>query len=184
MNTFMKRGPLLILAILAMLCAACSSRAPKPAPFTSPMENRLIQQIPFQPNDAVPCSASSLATVMTFNGRPTTMEDAARALESAANREKGRAMVIWARHESMKASFAAGTPEQLLEKVKERKPVILRLDRKAAPIEAGNYAVLVGYSPDGPVLNSCDINQQIIPWADFLAAWNRADNLMIMIEPL
>lgn len=176
----------LYIAALAVVfvCAACAGRTAKPAAFTAPIDSRLILQVPFHPNDAAPCAASALAAVMTFNGSPTIMDTASAALEAAGNKEKGRAMVIWARHESMKASFFDGTPEQLVETVKAQKPAIVRLDRKAGEIEPGNYAVVVGYSPDGAVLNSCDINQQIVPWGDFLSAWNRAGNLMIMIEPL
>ncbi|UQZ90228.1 hypothetical protein C4J81_13865 [Deltaproteobacteria bacterium Smac51] len=187
MPTLLKKGRLSILAVTValILCSACvSTSAPKPGTFTAPMESRLILQVPFHPSDEAPCAAAALAAVMTFNGRPTIVDKTAMALESVGNREKGREMVIWARHESMKADFSAGTPEQLIEAVKANKPVIIRLDKKAEPVEAGNYAVVVGYTPDGPVVNSCDINQQIVPWGNFLSAWYKAGNLMIMIEPL
>ncbi len=185
MSELIKQARLPVWVLLAMICTACAgSGAPGPFTFTAPIESRLILQAPFYPDDAAPCAASALAAVMTFNGRPTTAEAAALALEPAGNREKGRAMVIWARHESMKASFFGGRPEQLVEAVRANKPVVVRLDRAADPIAPGNYAVVVGYTPDGPVLNSCDVNQQITPWADFLSAWYKADNLMIMIEPL
>lgn len=177
--------PFIAVILMLIASAACvRSGAPSPGSFTVPIESRLILQVPFHPNDSAPCAASALAAVMTFNGRPMIMDAAAKVLESAGNREKGREMVIRARHESMKASFSQGTPEQLVEAVKAQKPLIVRLDKKAAPLEAENYAVLVGYTPDGPVLNSCDVNQQIVPWSDFLSAWYKADNLMIMIEPL
>lgn len=182
----MKMLRLFILALaVTMAASACAGlRAPKAAPFTAPIESRLVLQVPFHPNDAAPCAASALAAVMTFNGRPTIVDNAARALEGSGAREMGQKMVIWARHESMKASFFGGAPEQLVEAVKAQKPVIVRLDKKAEPVAAENYAVVVGYTPDGPVLNSCDINQQIVPWSDFLSAWHKAGNLMVMIEAL
>ncbi len=84
----------------------------------------------------------------------------------------------------MKADVFSGSPEQLLEAVRRNKPLIVRLDREAPPLRPGDYAVVVGYSPDGPVLNSCSIHQQIVPWASFLAGWHKSANLSIMVEPL
>lgn len=174
--------PLFLPAMILALIVGGGCQAAKPEPFTNPLESRLILQVPFFSDEAGACAPAALASVMTYCGRPTTAEEAALALNQ--ERPAAQSLAIWARREGLTADVSSGTPEQLLEAVKMHKPVIVRLDRETAPLKKGDYAVVVGYTPDGPVLNSCSINQQIVPWADFLAGWYRSSNLSIMIEPM
>ena len=176
------RLPFLLALVLGAIAVAGCVGGAKPTPFTSPMESRLILQVPFYSDERGACGPSALASVMTYCGRSTTAEEAALALNQ--DRPAAQAMAVWARREGLTAEVSSGTPEQLLEAVKQHKPIIVRLDREASPLKKGDYAVIVGYTPDGPVLNSCSINQQIVPWGDFLAGWYKSSNLSIMIEPM
>jgi ABC-type bacteriocin/lantibiotic exporter with double-glycine peptidase domain len=175
-------GFMLALSILSAGCLSALGR-PKAAEFIVPIESRLILQVPFFVDENMSCGPAALASVMTYNGRPVAAESAALNL-TADSRGMGRDMVIWARREGLKADFYAGAPENLVECVRQHKPIIVRLDQAAPPVEKGSYAVIVGYNPDGPVVNSCSVNQQILPWSDFLAAWHKAGYFTVLIEPL
>jgi hypothetical protein len=178
-----KRLSLVLALFLAVsVGGGCLGAGARPEPFTNPLESRLILQVPFYSDEAGACGPSALASVMTYCGRPTTTEEAVQALNQEA--PSAQSMAVWARREGLMADVFSGSPERLLEAVKMHKPIIVRLDRETQPLRKGDYAVVVGYTPDGPVLNSCDINQQIVPWTAFLAGWYRSSNLSIMIEPM
>ncbi len=170
---------ILLLTGLA-LWAGC---APKPAPFEGPLESRLILQMPYYSDDRAAGGPAALAGVLSYSGRATTADEAV--LNLGDKPPLPQALAVWARQVGMKADFAiGGTPEELVEAVKANRPLIVRLDRELPPVRAGDYAVVVGYTPEGPVLNAGLVNQQIMSWSDFLAAWHQARNLIIRVEPL
>lgn len=172
--------PALLLAII--IGVGCVAGGARPEPFTNPIESRLILQVPFYSDEGGACGPAALASVMTYCGQPTTAEAATLALNQ--ERPTAQSMAILARREGLTADVSSGSPEQLLESVKAHKPVIVRLDRETLPLKKGDYAVVVGYTPEGVVLNSCSINQQIVPWTAFLAGWYKSSNLSIMIDPM
>lgn len=172
--------PLLLFCLFWSGCAGPGSGAPKK--FDTPIESRLALQVPYYPDGAGSYSQAALAAVMTYNGRPMTMAEA----NSAFGRRilQPRNMAIHARNAGLKAEFFRSAPEYLIEAVRQSRPVIVRLGADAAPLRAGHYAVVVGYTQAGVVVNSTGVHQQIVDWPDFLTAWLRASNLAIMIEPL
>jgi hypothetical protein len=175
---------LVLLAAGLALALGCGAK-PKPAPaaFTSPLESRLILQVPYYADERGAGGPAALASVMTFNGRPATVDEVV--LHLGEKPPPPLALAVRARQAEMKADFfLGGTPEALLEAVRNNQPLIVRLDGAVPPVPPGEYAVVVGYTPEGPVLNSGTVNQQIVPWAGFLTAWRQAGNLVIRIAPL
>jgi hypothetical protein len=175
-----RKTTLLILAAAWGLLAAsgCAAR-PKPQPFDVPIESRLILQVPFLSSEAGAGAAGALAEVMTYNGRPTTAERIVLALGEKP--PSPHAMVIWARGEGLRALYYNADPPRLVESVRAGRPLIVRLGAAAPPLDSGDYAVVVGYNPNGVVINSRSINQQIIDWRPFLTGWLKAGNLAIEI---
>ena len=171
---------LLVLVLLLVIGPGCQ-KPPVPEPFSNPIESRLILQVPFYSVNTPGGGAAALASVMTHSGRPVSVEKAELALDGQTS---GQSLAVFARHEGLKADVFSGTPEQLIEAVRRHRPVIVRLDQVTPPLAKGDYAVVVGYTPDGPVLNSCTVNQQIILWKNFLAGWHAASNFMLLIEPM
>ncbi|MDR3038638.1 MAG: hypothetical protein LBV21_05050, partial [Candidatus Adiutrix sp.] len=125
-------------------------------------------------------AAGALAEVLTYRGRPTSAEKIVLALGEGV--PTAHALVVWARREGLKAEYYRGGPEGLLAAVREGRPLIVRLGAPAPPLAAGDYAVVVGYSPEGVVINSRSVNQQIVPWGPFLTGWLKAGNLTIDLE--
>ena len=176
---------IIILALLAPLLIAvsgCLGRQARPEPFEHPLESRLILQVPFYSLETGAGGPAALASVMTYNGRPTTAEAAAE-LATAKNPSPVDLAVI-ARRAGLNAEMVGGTPETLIEAVRQGRPLIVRLDAPVPPLNPRDYAVVVGYTPDGPVLNSKSVNQQIVPWGEFLAGWYKAGNLTLRIDPV
>ncbi len=168
------------LGLASLALAACQGGRAGPEPFENPIESRLILQVPFEFTQLGACAPGSLASVMTYNGYKITAEELVLSLGEKA--PTAQALVVEARQKGLKAEYYRGRPEELIAAVRANRPLIVRVDRAAPPLNKGDYAVVVGYTPDGPVVNSCSIHQQIVAWGDFLAAWHRAGNPLIVIE--
>jgi len=180
-NRRYKFGAGLVLLALCLTLSACQGgRRAKAQPFDHPAESRLILQVPFESSEIGACGPAALASLMTYNGQPSQTADLVLSLGEKA--PSPLALVVEARQKGLKAEYRRGRPEEILEAVRGNRPVIVRVDRAAPPLDKGHYAVVLGYTPDGPVVNSCSINQQIVNWGDFLAAWHKAGNLIISIE--
>jgi hypothetical protein len=173
---------LLILAALWGLMAVSGCAKPRPPqPFDVPVESRLILQMPFFSAEAGAGAAGALAEVMTYNGRPVTAEKIILALGEKP--PTPHALVVWARGEGLGALYYNADPPRLVEAVREGRPLIVLMGADASPLSAGDFAVVVGYNPEGVVVNSRSINQQIVAWGPFLTGWLRARNLAIEITP-
>lgn len=164
------------------LLGGCLGRTVAPAPFEHPIESRLILQVPYFSDVGELGAAGALSEVLTFNGRPSDPDKVRLALDGRA--PTPQILTVMARGENLKAEFRQGTPGDLLAAVRKHQPAIVRMGAAASPLGTGDYAVVVGYTPDGPVVNSGPghINQQIVTWADFLTGWHRGGNTVILIE--
>jgi hypothetical protein len=176
-----KKTTLLILAVAWGLLSVVGCAKPPPQPFHVPIESRLILQVPFFSAETAAGAAGAMAEVMTYNGRPVTAERIVLALGKKP--PSPHAMVVWARGEGLRALYYNADPTLLVKSVREGRPLIVRLGVDVPPLAAGDYAVVVGYNPEGVVVNSRSINQQIITWSPFLAGWLKSQNLAIEIPP-
>jgi hypothetical protein len=156
-----------------------------PAPFNSPDSHRLIAGVPFYPDETNLCGPASIAAVMTFLGRPTEVTEATEAVQRSNLRGSlAPDLTIWARSKGFKARFWAAKPEELLRLIDHQNPVILQINSglMGLPVKTGHFVVAVGYGPEGLVANSGVIQQEIIPWSDFLTRWHSFGNIAILVE--
>jgi hypothetical protein len=172
---------LILAAAWGLLAVSGCAKSSPPQPFDVPVESWLILQVPFFSAETAAGAAGALAEVMTYNGRPVTAEKVVLAL--GPKPPSPHALVIWARGEGLRALYYNADPTLLVKSVREGRPLIVRLGVDAPPLAAGDYAVVVGYNPEGVVVNSRSINQQIISWGPFLAGWLKSQNLAIEITP-
>ncbi|MDR1546054.1 MAG: C39 family peptidase [Deltaproteobacteria bacterium] len=192
MTASQKRGfsarpaPWLLPALVVWVLAGClPAFGPAARPFNSPVVHRLIAGVPFYPDDTSHCGPSSLAAVLTFHGRPTTVEEVAADVQRADLRGSlGPDLMLWARNHGFAARLAALTPEELVELIDAQKPVILLLDSGLGPVRRGHFIVAVGYAPDGLVANTGLVRQQIIPWSSLLTDWHRMGRFAVAIDGL
>ena len=172
-------GRVALWAALWLLAGPGCVRRPHPQPFEVPLESRLILQMPHVGAEAGAGAAGALAEVMTYRGRPATAAKIVLALGEGV--PSPHAIVVFVRREGLKADYFPGGPERLVSAVRAGHPLIVRLGEPAPPLAGGDYAVVVGYTPEGPVVNSRSVHQQIVPWAPFLSSWLKAGNLTIEI---
>jgi hypothetical protein len=174
-----------LIALWLVGCLAFGPAGPRPSSFSAPLDNRLIAEVPFIPDDSSHCGPSTLAAVMTFQGLPTTKEEVAAEVQREDLRGAlGPDMVLYARRKGMEASFSSMTPEELVDHITRQKPVILLLESGFGPIRKGHFVTAVGYGPQGLVVNTGLIQQEIIPWSTLLTDWLRLGNFAILVEGL
>lgn len=162
--------------------SGCLGREPvMPKKFDTPIESRLILHVPYYAEGTGAYSHAALAALMTFHGQPLSIEGAGQVFGQ--RRISPRNMVGYARKANLKADFFNGTAEDLVEAVRKDKPLIVWVGADAGPLRKGDYAVLVGYTQAGVVVNSTNIHQQIVDWSDFLTAWFQVSNFILKIEP-
>jgi hypothetical protein len=122
---------------------------------------------------------------MTYKGRKTTRPEVAIDIQRTDLRgAMGPDMVLWAREKGMEARFAASNLKELLASIKNQNPVIVLLDVGLGPVRKGHFAVAVGYGPEGLIVNSGMIQQQILPWPDFVKQWRKMRNFSIFVTGL
>jgi hypothetical protein len=173
---------LLLLGAAVSLSAAsgCAGTRP-PQPFEVPIESRLILRVPYFGSEAGAGAAEALTEVMTYHGLPTTLQKII--LDFDEKSPSPHEVAFRARRTGIKCVHYRGDPKDLVAAVRSSHPLIVRLGAAAPPLAKGDYAVVVGYNPEGVVVNSRSVNQQIIAWSAFLTAWLKADNMTIRLEP-
>ena len=171
------------ISLSAFFTACAGFGAKPPRPFSAPLDSRLIPGVPFIPDNSSHCGPSTLAAVLTYHGRPTTKEEVAVDVQREDIRGAlGPDLVIWARQKGFEAGFKGSSPEEVLKSIDALKPVIILLDTGIGPIKKGHFVVAVGYNPDGLVVNSGEIQQELVPWSSILTSWYKLGNFAIFIE--
>jgi hypothetical protein len=154
------------------------------APFAHPLDRRLIPAVPFIADDSSHCGPSALAAVLSYYGRPTTKEEVAADVQRLDLRGAlGPDLVLWARNQGFEALFKDSSPEEVVKSIDALRPVILLLDEGFGPVRKGHFVVAVGYSPEGLVVNSGEIQQQLLSWSSVLTSWLKLGNFAIFVSP-
>ena len=172
-----------IFLVVLMMATGCGV-AVLPEPFNTPIESRLVSEAPYLPGPDGQTAPAALAMVLTHIGQPTTVEEVVTEL---GNKKSYSALSLVQASKQLGAPAADhfyGNPEYLVEAIKKSKLPIVRLGLPIGQLKANDYAVVVGYTPSGIVLNSGEANQQIFPWSEFLSAWYKANALTVMVQPL
>jgi hypothetical protein len=173
---------LIILATLTGCLSFGGGTLPKAQPFNSPMTRRLIANVPFFPDNTFLCGPATLAAVITFQGRPTTIEDiSGPLLRTNLRGSLAPDLVLLAREMGLKARFWSAQPEEILKIIDQGHPLILQIDSGLA-LKTGHFVVALGYGPEGLVINTDTVRQAIMPWSEFLTRWRQYQNLAILVE--
>jgi hypothetical protein len=182
-------GPLAKMAVLffgaPFFLLGCLGIGPKveAKPFSVPPDSRMVIGVPFFPDDENQCGPASLAAVMTFAGRPTSLEEASLAVQRSSLRGSlGPDLVLWARQQGMRAKFFSSNPEELVEFIGKQQPIIVMVDQGLGPVRKGHFMVAVGYHFEGLVANNGLVQQEIIPWTKFLTDWYKTGYFAILVE--
>ena len=170
---------LFLLLIPALLCFCV-----KALPVKGPETLRLIQNVPFYPQEAYQCGPASLAGVLNYWGLPVSPE--VIAVEIYSQSAKGTLnvdLVLYAQEKGFKATPYSGSVENVKKNIDSGFPLIVLVDYGFWVYQQNHFMVILGYNEEGILANSGRDQHQFIPLRSFLKTWGRTKFWTLLITP-
>ena len=154
--------------LLLFSCAGPSSSLQTNGP-------RIVEGVPFYPQEEYQCGPASLAGVLNYYGvRVTPGEIAAEIFSRHARGTLDMDLVFYAQKKGLRAEKYAGGLEDLRRSIHSRRPLIVLIDQGFWVYEKSHFMVVVGYDGGSIVVNSGRERHLHVPEAAFLKSWGRA----------
>ncbi len=171
-----------VLAIFfALALSSCATGLPRG--FTPPADSRTIPGVPFHAQEDYQCGPASLAGVLNFLGDPVTPDEIARVVFRPELRGSvSLDLALYPRGRGLSSRFWRGTVEDIVRNVDAGQPLVLMLDLGLGPVSTYHFLVAVGYAPQGLIANTGRREHALLPWAEVLRTWERADYWTLLVE--
>lgn len=171
-----------IVFVLVMLCG-CASVAGVPD-LGGGSSLRIIENVPFFPQEDYQCGPASLASVLNYTGVSVTPDEIGKAIYSESARGTLNIdMLIYARTRGIEASHYRGAWDDLRRKIDSGFPLIVLVDQGFSLFQANHFMVIIGYGDDSVVAHSGKHEREVIPREDFLKSWEKAGFWTLLIQP-
>ena len=169
---------LLFFILQALFSCAGASRAPQAN------TARLIERVPFYPQEAYQCGPASLAGVLNFYGLDVSpAEIAAEIFSKQARGTLDMDMLFYAQKKELSATQYKGSWEDLQRNVDSSHPLIVLADEGFWVYQKDHFMVVVGYDEGGLIVNSGKEQHVFIPRDHFLRTWERTNFWTLRIVP-
>lgn len=176
----MKRGsPLLWFLILPLLfsCAGFNKSRESTAA-------RLIEKVPFYPQEAYQCGPASLAGVLNYWGvNVSPAEIAAEIYTPKGGGTLDIDMAFYAEKKGLKANQYQGSLEDLKRNIDSKYPLIVLVDYGFWVYQKAHFMVVVGYDESVFIVNSGREQHKLIPINEFLNTWEKTKFWTLRITP-
>ena len=175
----MREASLLLVVLLSSLCSCAG-----PSSKLSGQPARVIDGVPFFPQEEYQCGPASLAGVLNFYGWKVSPEEiAAEIFSRQAGGTLDMDMVFYAQKKGLRAEKYRGTFEDLQAQVNSRRPLIVLVDQGFWVYQSHHFMVVVGYDEGGIIVNSGKEERKFIPRDSFLKAWEKTKFWTLRITP-
>ena len=173
-------GVSLVILFVISFHWSCAS----PPQILSPKTTRMIEGVPFFPQEEFQCGPASLAGVLNYYGlRITPGEIATEVFSRSARGTLDMDMVFYAQRKGMKAEQYAGSFEDLQGSLDSRRPLIVLIDQGFWVYQNSHFMVVVGYDKGGIVVNSGKEENKFISLDSFLKTWEKTKFWTLRITP-
>ncbi|MEW6719877.1 MAG: cysteine peptidase family C39 domain-containing protein [Thermodesulfobacteriota bacterium] len=182
------RGAALLLGgalLLAWECAA--SRPPAetlPSAVAPAAGMRILQGVPFLPQEEDTCGPSSLAMLLRFHGKDASVRELVE--ETRTSGLRGTLvtdLAAAARRRGVRAEVTALDIQRLRERIAGGEPVILLVDLGVWAWSRPHYLIAYGTTSEGVVAHSGRTEGAVIPYGRLDAQWSKMGRLAI-VAPL
>jgi len=172
-------SPLLWFLILPLIFS-CAGLPPN----RESKDARIIENVPFYPQETYQCGPASLAGVLNYWGfNISPAEIAAEIYSPKARGTLDVDMVFYAERKGLKASQYRGSLEDLRRNIDSNQPLVVLVDDGFWLYQKDHYMVVVGYDEGGLIMNSGKERHQFIPLSRFLRSWGRTKFWTLRITP-
>lgn len=145
---------------------------------------RLIENVPFFPQEAFQCGPASLAGVLNYWGVHVTPEEIAKDIYSpSAGGTLNLDMMLYPEKKGMKANHYKGSMGDIKTKIDLGYPIIVLVDLGLFVYQQNHFMVVVGYDEDGIIANSGKDRLKPIALKNFIKAWERTNFWTLWITP-
>lgn len=145
---------------------------------------RIINHVPFHPQEEFQCGPASLAGVLNFWGIQASPEEIAKDIYSPSARGTlSLDMILYPIRKGMEATHYQGSLEDIREKVDSGYPLIVLVDLGVLVYQQHHFMVVVGYDEHRIVANSGKNQHQAIPFKRFIKTWDKTNFWTLWIRP-
>ena len=145
---------------------------------------RLIENVPFYPQEAFQCGPASLAGVLNFWGLPVTPEEIATEIFSPSARGTlNLDMMLYPEKKGMKAIYYKGSMVDIRNKIDLGYPMIVLVDLGFLVYQQNHFMVVVGYDENGIIAHSGKDRLKPIPLKNFIKTWEKTNFWTLWIKP-
>jgi len=174
------RGASLLLVVLLSSFCSCAG----PSSNLSGQPARVIDGIPFFPQEEFQCGPASLAGVLNYYGwKVSPAEIAAEIFSRQARGTLDMDMVFYARKKGLRAEKYRGTFEDLQAQINSRRPLIVLIDQGFWVYQSHHFMVVVGYDGGGIIVNSGKEERKFISRDSFSKTWEKTKFWTLRIMP-
>jgi len=144
---------------------------------------RIIENVPFYPQEAYQCGPASLAGVLNYWGIYVSPEEVATEIYSqSAKGTLNLDMISYAEKKGLKANYYKGSFDDIKNKINLGYPVIVLVDKGFWIYQQNHFMVITGYYENGIVANSGKEKRKPIPLRSFLKSWERTKFWTLLIS--
>ena len=145
---------------------------------------RIINNVPFYPQEDFQCGPASLAGVLNFWDIHVTPEEIATDIYSPSARGTlNLDMILYPEKKGMKATHYKGSIDDIRNKIDLGYPVIVLVDLGLLIYQQNHFMVVVGYDENGIVANSGKDRFKPIPLKNFIKTWEKTNFWTLWIKP-
>jgi ABC-type bacteriocin/lantibiotic exporter with double-glycine peptidase domain len=177
----------LFISFFGLSACVPAVRMPPDAVVTAPSEGgMLLLAVPFFSQPEGLCGPASLASVLHFWKKPTSVEEIKQAIYlPELNGTLGIDLTRFARSEGFVAGSFTGSLSQLRDRLARGIPLIafLNLGNRLFPV--GHFIVITGMDEkrEEVIAHSGSEANKAIPYQTFLAAWKKTDYWTLQVIP-
>lgn len=167
---------ILTLALLLSCAGALTIKESKP--------NRIIEKVPFYPQEMYQCGPASLAAVLNYWDIHVSPEEIAGEIYSkSAKGTLSIDMIFYAEKRGLKVSQYVGSFEDIKKNIELGYPLIVLVDYGFWIYQQNHFMVVFGYNEEGIFVHSGRDRKKFIPLKDFLKSWGRTRFWTLRIIP-
>jgi ABC-type bacteriocin/lantibiotic exporter with double-glycine peptidase domain len=169
----------LIIIVVPFLIASCKT----PGMTSPPSNTKIIEYVPFYPQEIYQCGPSALASVLNYWKIPVTPEQIAEEIFSKSARGTlNLDMILYAQGKGLYAEQYRGGVESLKTDIDAGFPLIVMVDYGFSLYRQNHFMVVMGYSDQGIIAHTGREQEEGIPWDDFLRSWEKTGYWTLLIK--
>ncbi|PIQ94853.1 MAG: hypothetical protein COY75_10160 [Nitrospirae bacterium CG_4_10_14_0_8_um_filter_41_23] len=181
MRSFILRPYSFILIIVVLLLHSCATTNEIP----EAKHLRIIENVPFYPQETYQCGPASLAGVLNYQGVNITPDNIAKEIFSESARGTLNIdMILYTQRMGLNATQYRGSIEDLKKNIESGYPIIVLVDFGFSLYQVNHFMVVVGYNENGVIVNSGRDKDKFISEKDFIKAWERTKFWTLLIKPV